>query len=389
MSEAPNNFTFHYITLRLIKITLGGGGTSEIAMSQLFTPIQVGKCHLQHRVVMAPMTRRRALEDRTPSEMMPEYYAQRASIRGTLLISEATSVSPRSAAQPNTPGIYTAAHIEGWKAVTHAVHEKSSFVFAQLWVTGRATKLGALKRGAEVISCSDIPMNDEARVPRPLREEEIQEIIDDFRIAATNAIAAGFDGVEIHGANGYLIDQFTQDVSNRRTDKWGGSVENRSRFAVEVTQAVVHAIGADRVGYRVSPWSRHQGMRMVDPMPQFVYLIGELRKLNLAYLHVIEARVQANMDVEASESIDAFVDAWGNVSPVIVAGGYTSDTARQILEGKYSDRKILVAFGRSFISNPDLPYRILNNKPIAQHNRALFYEVLRPEGYIDYELCQS
>ncbi|KAH8810613.1 hypothetical protein F5884DRAFT_842710 [Xylogone sp. PMI_703] len=354
-------------------------------MTKLFTPVQVGKCPLKHRIVMAPMTRRRGLETLTPSDLMIEYYSQRASIPGTLLISEATSVSPRSAAQPNTPGLYTEEHISGWRAVTDAVHAKGSYIFAQLWITGRAAKAGAVKRGAEIVSCSDIPAGPDSIIPRPLVEEEIYEFIDAFKQASINAVKAGFDGVELHGANGYLIDQFTQDVSNRRTDGWGGSIEKRSRFGVEVARAVVEAIGAERVGYRISPWSTHQGMRMADPIPQFTHLIGELRKLKLAYLHVIEARVKGNADIDAAESIDVFVEAWGNATPVIVAGGYTGASSQQTLDEKYKDKDVLVAFGRNFISNPDLPYRLQHDLAITKYNRDLFYEVLQPKGYIDYE----
>ncbi|RFU32129.1 hypothetical protein B7463_g4232, partial [Scytalidium lignicola] len=334
---------------------------------------------------MAPMTRRRGLDTLTPSELMIEYYSQRASIPGTLLISEATSVSPRSAAQPNTPGLYTEEHIQGWKAVTDAVHAKGSYIFAQLWITGRAAKAGAVKRGAEIVSCSEIPAGPDSIVPRALREEEIYEFIDSFKQASINAVKAGFDGVELHGANGYLIDQFTQDVSNQRTDGWGGSIEKRSRFGVEVAKAVVEAIGADRVGYRISPWSTHQGMRMKDPIPQFTHLITELGKLKLAYLHIIEARVKGNADIESSESIDAFVEAWDNVTPVIVAGGYTGPSAQQTLDGKYKERDVLVGFGRNFVSNPDLPFRLQHGLAMTKYNRDLFYEVLQPQGYIDYE----
>lgn len=369
---------FHSSTI--IVATLKNEGT----MSALFSPAQVGQCHLRHRVVMAPMTRRRALDDHTPTDMMVEYYAQRAAVPGTLLISEATSVSPRSAALPNTPGLYTAEQIEAWKPITAAVHARGSYIFAQLWICGRAARAGAVKRGAEVVSASDIPLNAEAPVPRPLTEPEILQLIDDYRAASVSAIEAGFDGVEIHGANGYLVDQFTQDVSNRRTDAWGGSVENRARFGIEVARAIAGAIGADRVGYRVSPWSRHHSMRMEDPVPQFSYLVKQLRELKLAYLHVIEARVMGNADAEGRESINFLVDIWGRTSPVIVAGGYDGASAREAIEKVYTNADILVGFGRTFVSNPDLPHRIQHDLPLAKYNRDLFYEVLDPRGYTDY-----
>ncbi len=359
--------------------------------SALFAPVRVGRMDLAHRVVMAPMTRRRATIDYVPTELMVDYYAQRASVPGTLLISEATSTSARSAALPATPGLFTQAQIDAWKPVTKAVHDRGSFVYVQLWMCGRAARPGAVKRGAEVVSASDVPVTPESPVPRPMTEAEIVVFINDHRQAARNAIEAGFDGVELHGANGYLLDQFTQDVSNRRTDAWGGSVEKRSRFPLAVAQAVVDEIGADRVGYRVSPWSRHHGMRMADPEPQFVDLVTRLRALKLAYLHVIESRVQANADLPAhieAEPVDFVADIWGSTSPVIYAGGYNAVTARQRVDEEQArhGRAALVAFGRTFVSNPDLARRVHEWLPVARYNRDLFYEVGAAAGYTDYPL---
>ncbi|CAK7236360.1 hypothetical protein SBRCBS47491_009611 [Sporothrix bragantina] len=366
--------------------------------SALFSAVRVGRIDLAHRVVMAPMTRRRATLDYVPTPLMIEYYAQRAVVPGTLLITEATSVSPWSAALPNTPGLFTQEQIDAWKPVTKAVHDRGSFVYVQLWMCGRAARPGAVKRGAEVVSASDVPVGPESPVPRPLTEEEIQTCIADYRQASINAIAAGFDGVELHGANGYLLDQFTQDVTNKRTDNWGGSVAKRSRFGVAVATAVAEAIGADRVGYRVSPWSRHHGMRMEDPVPQFTDLVIRLKALKLAYLHVIEGRVQANADLPAhipAEPVDFVADIWGTTSPVIFAGGYNAQTARQRVEseaektevtesGETKRREALVAFGRTFVSNPDLPRRVQEWLPVVRYNRDLFYEVGSPDGYTDY-----
>ncbi|EXJ78577.1 hypothetical protein A1O1_08978 [Capronia coronata CBS 617.96] len=358
-------------------------------MSRLFTPIQVGQCQLQHRVAMAPMTRRRAQDGFIPTDLLVDFYAQRASTPGTLLITEACAVCVRAAVWPNTPGIYTHEQIEKWKPVTKAVHDKGSYIFMQLWMTGRAARPLAVLRGAEVVSSSDIPWSEDDAVPRPLREEEILQFIQDFRQAGINAIEAGFDGVEIHGANGYLVDQFTQDVCNKRTDAWGGTIENRARFGIEVAKALADAIGADRVGFRISPWNRHHGMRMDDPIPQFTYLLQELRKLKLAYLHIIEARVAGLFDTNQTDSIDLFVDAWNNTSPVIIAGGYTPDSAKQTVDGKYVDKDVLIAFGRPFISNPDLPFRIKKGIPLTKYIRELFYEVLQPEGYTDYKFSKE
>lgn len=373
-----------------------------MADSALFSPLRVGRVALAHRVVMAPMTRRRATVDFVPTPLMVEYYGQRASVPGTLLITEATSVSPRSAALPNTPGVFTQEQIDAWKPVTQAVHERGSFIYMQLWMCGRAARPGAVKRGAWVVSASDVPVGapappDNSPVPRPLTEDEIQTCIADYRQAAINAVTeAGFDGVELHGANGYLLDQFTQDVSNRRTDGWGGSVAKRSRFAVAVATAVAEAIGADRVGYRVSPWSRHHGMRMADPVPQFTDLIGRLKALKLAYLHVIEGRVQANADLPAhlaAEPVDFVADVWGATSPIIFAGGYNAQTARQRVDSEQQQmpqrREALVAFGRTFVSNPDLARRVREWLPVVRYNRDLFYEVGSPDGYTDYALCEE
>ena len=354
-------------------------------MSKLFSPVQVGPCHLQHRIAMAPMTRRRAHDDYVASDLMVDYYAQRASMPGTLLISEAIATSTRASVWQNTSGIYNEEQRRKWKSVVEAVHAKGSYIFAQLWITGRAARSLAVAAGAEVISSSDIPWSPESAVPRPLREDEIRACIDDFRKAAINAVAVGFDGVEIHGANGYLVDQFTQDTCNKRTDGWGGSIEKRARFGIEVSKAVAGAIGADKVGFRISPWCKHHGMGMEDPVPQFTYLLQELQKLRLAYLHIIEARVAGNADTGLRESIDVFVDAWNNTSPVIVAGGYTAESAQQAVDGKYRDKDVLVAFGRQFISNPDLPFRVKKGIPFTKYNRDTFYEVLSPKGYTDYK----
>ncbi|KAK7416595.1 hypothetical protein QQX98_005066 [Neonectria punicea] len=342
----------------------------SLTESPLFSPIAVGNVTLSHRVVMAPMTRRRASSDFVPEPIMTEYYRQRANVPGTLLISEATAVSPRSAALPNTPGVWADEHIEAWKPITSAVHEQGSFIYVQLWMCGRAARPGAVSRGAEVVSASDIPWDSRSPKPRSLTGAEIQQCVEDFRQGAINAVAAGFDGVELHGANGYLLDQFTQDVSNQRQDQYGGSIENRSRFPVMVAKAVADAIGPERVGYRVSPWSQHHGMRMSNLIPQFKDL----------------SRVQGNADApQNTESIDFLADLWDRTSPIIFAGGYNAETSRKRVEDEEGrGRQALVAFGRTFVSNPDLPLRIKRFLPVTRYNRDLFYEVGAKEGYTDY-----
>ncbi|KAE8364715.1 hypothetical protein BDV27DRAFT_157567 [Aspergillus caelatus] len=197
---------------------------------------------------------------------------------------------------------------------------------------------------------------------------------------------AGFDGVELHGANGYLIDQFIQDTCNRRTDEWGGNIENRSRFCFEVAKAVSEAIGPDRTAVRLSHFSEFQGMRTGDPIPQFTHLISQLSSLGLAYLHLIEPRVSGNADkaTREDESLDFAIKAWGRTSPIILAGGYSLEKANQAIGSKLKDENVAFAFGRHFISNPDLPFRLANSLPLTQYERATFYKVGSPDGYIDY-----
>ncbi|KIW97051.1 uncharacterized protein Z519_02443 [Cladophialophora bantiana CBS 173.52] len=344
---------------------------------------------------MAPMTRLRADDEHVPTDIMIDYYSQRASVPGTLIITESNFISARSQGRhDNAPGIYTRQHIEHWARICDAVHRKGSYIFAQLWHVGRAGRPEVLaKAGLEMVSSSDLPISEQHGIPRPMTEEEIVTCIRDFGQAARNAVAAGFDGVEIHGANGYLIDQFTQDVCNRRTDRWGGSIENRSRFCLEVAKAVCEAIGAERTGLRLSPFSDFQGMRMKDPKPQFTHLISHLAELGLAYLHLIEPRVSGNVDRDPrphqTESLEFARLAWRRVNPLILAGGFTPTTARKAVDGEYKDEDVAIAFGRHFISNPDLPFRIRHGLALAPYNRDTFYKVKSPDGYIDYPFCES
>jgi NADPH2 dehydrogenase len=232
--------------------------------SRLFKPLKLGNMNLKHRIVMSPLTRFRADDNHVPLPFVAEYYTQRASVPGTLLISEATYISHRHGGFPNAPGIYNDAQIEAWKGVTNAVHSKGSYIFLQLWALGRAATSKGLASGKSmtVLSSSAVALEEGDRIPEALTVEQIKETVGEYAQAAKNAIKAGFDGVEIHAANGYLPDQFIQDTVNKRTDAYGGSEENRSRFIVETTRAVVDAIGADRTSIRLSPWSTYQGMRM-------------------------------------------------------------------------------------------------------------------------------
>ncbi|TVY86605.1 putative inactive dehydrogenase, partial [Lachnellula willkommii] len=241
-------------------------------------------------------------------------------------------------------GIWNGVQIAAWQEVTAAVHAKGSFIYCQLWALGRAAHIEQLESiGERLVSSSDLPL-DGAPVPKALVEDEIWAFVNDFKTAAENAINAGFDGVEIHAGGGYLIDQFTQDNANKRTDKWGGSVENRSRFALEVAKAIVGGIGAERTAIRFGPYATFQGMRMEDPVPQFTYLATQLKNLKLAYLHVMLPRVQANFDVETDEDVDFMIQAWANTSPVLLAGGFNSALARKMVDEEYPDRDIGTAF---------------------------------------------
>ncbi|EEU34904.1 uncharacterized protein NECHADRAFT_39670 [Fusarium vanettenii 77-13-4] len=356
-----------------------------MADHRLFQPLAVGPITTKHRIVMAPLTRFRADDNHVPSDLAPEYYGQRASVPGTLLISEATFISREAGGYPNVPGIWSQEQIDAWKKVTRAVHEKRSFIFLQLWALGRVAMPDVARaEGFDIVSSSAKPFEKDAAVPRAATKLEIQRFVQQYAQAARNGIKAGFDGVEIHGAGGYLIDQFTQDNCNTRSDEYGGSIENRTRFILEVAQAVAEAIGAERVGVRLSPWQRYQGMRMADPIPQFTHVVQELGALELAYLHLIESRVNGNVDGDDREPPDFAINAWDARKPVILAGGYTAESAREVT-GKWKRRNILVAFGRHFISTPDLPFRIREGIPFTPYDRRTFYDVGSLKGYTDYE----
>ncbi|EPS98178.1 NADH flavin oxidoreductase/NADH oxidase, partial [Fomitopsis schrenkii] len=310
---------------------------STPVVPKLFQPIKVGQHWLGHRVVLAPLTRNRANKDHVHGDLAAEYYSQRATLPGTLLITEATFISPQAGGYDYVPGIWNDDQVAGWKRVTGGVHAKGSRIYCQLWTLGRTADPENLdKEGFPFINSGNKPMM------------EIQEYVEMYRHAARCAIKAGFDGIEIHSANGYLIDQFLQDVCNNRADGYGGSIENRCRFALEVVEAVTSTIGADRTGIRFSPWGEFQDMRMADPKPTFSYLVTRLAKLypNLSYIHVVEPRVQGNMDreVHEGENNNFLREIW-KPRPYIAAGGYTRETAFEDAD-KYGD---LIGFGRSFI----------------------------------------
>ncbi|THG94172.1 hypothetical protein EW026_g7250 [Hermanssonia centrifuga] len=352
-----------------------------MSTSALFQPTQVGDLKLDHRIVLAPLTRNRANSEHVHGDMAVEYYSQRASVKGTLLIAEAV---PQAGGRPNVPGIWSEEQINAWKRITDAVHEKGSFIFAQLRAYGRSADPKELAKEDPpfpLVSASDIPLSGNS-TPRPLTLPEIRTYIDWYTNAALNAIQAGFDGVELHGANGYLIDQFTSDASNRRTDEYGGSVENRCRFALEILDSVTGAIGEKRTAIRLSPWSTFQEMRMKEPKPTFQYLVSQLkdRYSSLAYLHVIESGIHGAAGGAAlqAEVNSIFLDDF------VSAGGYTRQSAIETAETKGD----LIAFGRPFIGNPDLPLRLRKDLPLIVADRNCYYAYEDPHGYIDFPFAE-
>ncbi|KAB5588109.1 inactive dehydrogenase EasA [Ceratobasidium theobromae] len=362
------------------------------ASSRLFDPLQVGDITLQHRVIMAPLTRYRADKNHVHGDLAVQYYGQRAEVPGTLLITEATFIAAEAGGYEYIPGIWNEAQIAAWKRIVEAVHSKGSFIFLQLWALGRSAEPKVLAaEGLPYVSSSPIPLTGIPEVPRELAKEDIRRYVGLYAQAAKNAVEkAGFDGVEIHSANGYLLDQFLQDVCNKRTDEYGGSVENRTRFTLEVTDAVVAAIGVKKTAIRFSPWSRFQDMRMDDPIPTFSYLMEQLaqRHPELAYVHFVEPRVSGDNEVghahevgtpKHPDSNDFARKIWGS-RPLLIAGGYKPDTAAAAAE-QYPNAGIV--FGRYFLANPDLPERLRMGIALNHYDRKTFY-TNGAEGYIDY-----
>ncbi|KAM6522998.1 hypothetical protein FALCPG4_012603 [Fusarium falciforme] len=356
--------------------------------SKLFEPLQIGHASLSHRIVMAPMTRFRTDKDHAPLPIVKEYYAQRARTPGTLLIAEAAAPCLLHAGYAHFPGIWDASQTSKWKDVTEAVHARGSYIFLQLCAAGRTADSGFPKLAPSPIalnvSDSAIPIHGTNPLPNEMSEDDIQACIESFATAAQNAIAAGFDGVELHGANGYLIDQFIQESCNQRTDSWGGSVENRSRFSVEIARAVVQAVGNDRVGFRISPWSTYLSVKHSDQITQFSHLVRELKQLDLAYLHVVESCVDNWYDVDRNTSISFIVDIWDNQSPILLAGGYDAESARRTVDHQYNTYDVAIAFGRSFLSTPNWVDQVKAGLPPNALREETFYTPIIADGYTDY-----
>lgn len=356
-------------------------------MNLLLQPYHTTALQLNNRLVMAPLTRRRAGAGEVPGPMNAEYYAQRSS--AGLIIAEATQISPQGVGYMHTPGIYSKAQIEGWKLVTEAVHSEGGSIFLQLWHVGRVSHSllqpgNSLPVSASAISGGGYMTTPKGKmpmeVPRALRLDEIPGIVENYRMAAANALAAGFDGVEIHAANSYLLDQFMHTSSNNRTDEYGGSIENRCRLTLEVTDAVCAEIGAKRTGIRLAPSNIRYGMDDKDPTALFGYVVSELDKRGLAYVHLVEPLDSLEQHPHMIQNVARhFRKIYSGT--LITAGDYTPESAEAALEEGIAD---LVAFGRLFISNPDLPARIQHNAPIVPANPDTFYNP-GPEGYVDYE----
>ncbi|KAL7935985.1 FMN-linked oxidoreductase [Trichoderma chlorosporum] len=369
------------------------------ANTVLFCPLKIGNGAISSRIIMAPMARLRNSRRHVPLvPMVPTYFAERASYPGSLVITEMTIVSPRACGYPHPPGIWTNEQVAAWKAVTAAVHAQGSRIYLQIAALGRVANPKVLEEGSVLFGLpkdsvrfaapSPIPCSKEHPIPAELTMEEIKILVQDFAAAARRAVFdAEFDGVEVHGGYGYLVDQFIQDTSNQRTDCYGGSVENRSRFALEVMRAVVDAVGPERSAIRLSPWCSWQGMRMHNPMPQFIYLIQQLRSMKLAYLHLVEAFVARQTNsAEAlfGDSNDVLIRMWGMTSPVILNHGFDATSAIQAIERYMGVANIAVAIGALFMSNPDLIYRIKKGIPLVPPDRSKSHSVLDPDGYITY-----
>lgn len=354
-------------------------------LKKLFSEFKLGPLTLPNRIAMAPMTRNRAGANNVPTPLVATYYEQRAS--AGLLITEATQVTPEGVGYPNTPGIHSKEQVAGWKNVTDTVHAAGGRIFLQLWHVGRISHSLFQPGGVLPVAPSAIAPKGKIytpegmkpfETPRALELSEIPGIVEKYRLGAAHALEAGFDGVELHAANGYLIDQFLQDSTNKRTDAYGGPIENRARLLVEVTEALISVWGKDRVGVRLAPGGSFNDMRDSDPVATFSYAIRELDRLGIVYVHLKEAN-----EVDARHG--------GNPVPskifrplfkraIIVNTGYTGETAEKVIEEGVAD---LVAFGVPFLANPDLPQRLKTAAPLNQPNQKTFYGGTEV-GYTDY-----
>ena len=363
-------------------------------MPTLFDPVQAGDLHLANRIVMAPLTRNRA-PDAIPTPLMAEYYTQRAS--AGLLVTEATAISHEGQGYSDVPGLYGTEQLDGWKRVTQAVHKAGGKIVVQLWHVGRVSHNELQPHGGKPVAPSAItaktktvlirdgvPTFVDTSEPRALQAQELPGIVHTYQAAARNAVeTAGFDGVEIHGANGYLLDQFLKSGSNQRTDDYGGSIENRARLLLEVTRAITGAIGGGRTGIRLSPVTPANDAFDADPQPLFDYVVKQLATLNLAYIHIIEGATGGPRDLPARPfnyaALKAAYRAAGGKGAWMVNNGYDQAMAGQAVQ----DGADLVAFGKAYIANPDLVRRLREGAPLNTPDKATFYGG-GAKGYTDY-----
>ncbi|MFX0544508.1 alkene reductase [Roseovarius sp. S1116L3] len=353
---------------------------------KLFTPIDAGANHAQNRVVMAPLTRNRADKDTGEvGDMHVDYYRQRAG--AGIIITEATQISPEGKGYFQTPGIHTEGQVAAWKRVTNAVHEAGGKIVIQLWHVGRISHTSLQLGGAQPVAPSAIAADvqtftasgfEDTSTPRALDLDEMPRLVADYVHAAKMARKAGFDGIEVHGANGYLLDQFLKTGSNTRTDAYGGSPENRARLLLEVLEAVTKVWGGDRTGLRLSPFSPANGIEDANPQETFEYLVPQLNRFGLAYLHMIEGATGGPRELNEGQSLDALRRLWDGV--YMANNGYDREMAIKAVESGAAD---MVAFGVPFIANPDLPERLRQNAPLNAPDKDTFYGGGR-EGYTDY-----
>ena len=357
-------------------------------MLDLLRPIKIGRYDLRNRIVMAPMQRARNDADRVPTPLVAEYYTQRTSVG--LIVTEASSVSPLSVGRPGAAAIFRDAQAQGWKRIAQAVHANGGTIFQQLYHLGRKSDPSRMPDGKTPVAPSAVAATGQLAgangpvpfaMPRPLGLDEIPGVVAEFAHAAENARDAGMDGVELHGANGYLIDQFLRDGTNRRTDRYGGSPANRARLLLEIVEALIGVFGADRVGVRLSPHFRIDGIADSNPAAIFGHVAGALGTMRIAYLHLIEAAVPGLQQSPPPGMAPLAADlhrAFGG--PMIVNGGYTRETANAAIASGTAD---LVSFAALMIANPDLPERFRRGAPLNEPDRTTFYDG-GAKGYVDY-----
>ncbi|CAN1176729.1 Putative 12-oxophytodienoate reductase 11 [Linum perenne] len=358
------------------------------AMIPLLTLYKMGKFDLSHRIVLAPLARERSYGN-IPQPHAILYYSQRTT-KGGLLIAEATGISDTAQGYKDAPGIWTKEQVEAWKPIVDAVHAKGGIFFLQIWHVGRVSNSGYQPNGQAPISSTNKPLTPQIRAngiavaeftpPRRLATQEIPHIVNDFKLAAKNAIEAGFDGVEIHGAHGYLIDQFLKDQVNDRNDEYGGSLENRCRFALEIVEAISNEIGADRVGIRLSPFANYSECGDSNPEALGLYMAESLNKFSIAYCHMVEPRMKTVAEkTETRQSLLPMRRAFKGT--FISAGGYGKEDGNKAV---VEDRTDLVAYGRLFLANPDLPRRFELDADLNKYDRDTFYVSDPVVGYTDY-----